>query len=97
MPVFGALGDQTRLRLPVRLGLEGPLSISRLSDGAGVTRQAVTKHLQVLADAGLECRSRKGREQLWHVEERPLDEAVPRDLTAYTYGCNFDEGQDGCH
>jgi DNA-binding transcriptional ArsR family regulator len=75
VPVFAALGDQTRLRLLVRLGRDGPLSISRLSDGAGVTRQAVTRHLRVLADAGLARGSRKGREQFWHVEAETLNEA----------------------
>jgi len=74
-PVFAALGDQTRLRLVARLGREGPLSISRLSAGAGVTRQAVTKHLRVLADAGLARGLRQGREQLWHLEAAPLAEA----------------------
>src|SRR5665213_2837177 len=44
-PVFAALGDPTRLGLVARLGAEGPLSIARLSDGATVTRQAVSKHL----------------------------------------------------
>jgi len=74
-PVFAALGDETRLRLVARLGREGPLSISRLSDGAGVTRQAVAKHLRVLADAGLASGSRQGREQIWHLEAAGLDEA----------------------
>jgi DNA-binding transcriptional ArsR family regulator len=74
-PVFAALGDQRRLRLLARLGEEGPLSISRLSDGAGITRQAVTKHLQVLADAGLAISLRHGREQLWQLEAARLDEA----------------------
>lgn len=74
-PVFAALGDERRLRLLARLGGEGPLSISRLSDGAGITRQAVTKHLQVLADAGLATSLRRGREQLWQLEAAPLDEA----------------------
>jgi len=74
-PVFAALGDQTRLRLVARLGLEGPLSISRLSDGAGVTRQAVTKHLRVLADAGLARGLRQGREQFWELETAQLAEA----------------------
>ncbi len=74
-PVFAALGDQTRLRLVARLCREGPLSISRLSDGAGVTRQAVTKHLRVLAGAGLARGSRRGREQLWELEAAPLAEA----------------------
>jgi DNA-binding transcriptional ArsR family regulator len=75
VPVFAALGDQTRLRLVARLGSEGPLSISRLSDGVGITRQAVTKHLHVLADVGLARGSRKGREQFWQLEAEPLDEA----------------------
>jgi DNA-binding transcriptional ArsR family regulator len=74
-PVFAALGDQRRLRLLARLGEEGPLSISRLSEGAGITRQAVTKHLQVLADAGLAISLRHGREQLWQLEAARLDEA----------------------
>jgi DNA-binding transcriptional ArsR family regulator len=74
-PVFAALGDQTRLRLVARLGREGPLSISRLSDGSGVTRQAVTKHLGVLAGAGLARGSRQGREQVWTLEAAPLDQA----------------------
>jgi len=74
-PVFAALGDPTRLRLVARLGREGPLSISRLSDDAGVTRQAVAKHLRVLADAGLARGSRQGREQRWQLETAALDEA----------------------
>jgi DNA-binding transcriptional ArsR family regulator len=75
VPVFAALGDQTRLHLVARLGREGPLSISRLSDGAGVTRQAVTKHLRVLAGAGLARGLRQGREQLWQLEAERLAEA----------------------
>ena len=74
-PVFAALGDQTRLRLVARLGSEGPLSISRLADGADVTRQAVAKHLRVLADAGLASGVRRGRERLWRLEAAPLEEA----------------------
>ena len=74
-PVFAALGDRTRLRLVARLGREGPLSISRLKDGTEVTRQAVTKHLRVLADAGLARGERQGREQLWQLGRAPLDDA----------------------
>ncbi len=50
-------------------------SVTEETSPAGVTRQAVTKHLRVLADAGLARGSRKGREQLWHVEAEPLAEA----------------------
>ncbi len=74
-PVFAALGDRTRLRLVARLGSEGPLSIARLTDGTDVTRQAVTKHLRVLADAGLARNVRRGREQLWQLEAASLEEA----------------------
>ena len=67
-PVFAALGDQTRLRLVARLCAEGPLPIVRLSHGMDVTRQAVTKHLYALADAGLVRAERKGRERIWRIK-----------------------------
>jgi DNA-binding transcriptional ArsR family regulator len=51
------------------------MSIARLTHGASVTRQAVTKHLQVLAHAGLACSSRLGRESLWELEPEPFDTA----------------------
>ncbi|MBB4637439.1 ArsR/SmtB family transcription factor [Longimicrobium terrae] len=65
VPVFAALGDATRLGLVGRLSAEGPLSITRLSEGTGVTRQAVTRHLHALGDAGLVRDSRRGRERVW--------------------------------
>jgi DNA-binding transcriptional ArsR family regulator len=74
-PVFAALGDTTRLGLVGRLSRDGPLSITRLTDGAGVTRQAVTKHLLVLADAGLVHGTRHGRQSLWTLQAAPLQEA----------------------
>lgn len=74
-PVFAALGDATRLRLVARLCADGPLSIARLSEDAGVTRQAITKHLHALADAGLAQASRRGRERIWELEPRRLDRA----------------------
>jgi DNA-binding transcriptional ArsR family regulator len=74
-PIFAALGDETRLRLLLRLGAGGPLSISRLTEGSGITRQGVTKHLRVLAGAGLVRSTRRGKESLWQVEQRRLEEA----------------------
>jgi len=74
-PVFAALGDETRLRLVARLCTDGPLSTSRLSDGAEVTRQAITKHLEALAEAGLVRDSRSGRERIWELEPRRLGAA----------------------
>jgi len=74
-PIFAALGDETRLRLVARLGTDGPLSIARLTAGTDVTRQAVTKHLHVLAGAGLARGMRQGRERLWELEPQPLQDA----------------------
>ena len=74
-PVFAALGDELRLRLVERLCTGGPQSIARLTEGTRVTRQAVTKHLQVLADAGLARSARSGRESIWEIEPQKLDEA----------------------
>ncbi|HVW71190.1 MAG TPA: metalloregulator ArsR/SmtB family transcription factor [Steroidobacteraceae bacterium] len=73
--VFAALGDKTRLDLVARLCSGGPLSITRLTAGADVTRQAITKHLQILAGAGIVRDTRVGRERLWEVETRQLEEA----------------------
>jgi DNA-binding transcriptional ArsR family regulator len=74
-PVFAALGDEQRLRIVARLSSEGPLSITRLSEGAAVTRQAVTKHLHVLEEAGLVRSAREGRENVWQLEPRRLEKA----------------------
>ena len=74
-PVFGALGDETRLRIVDQLSTEGPLSITRLSDGAPVTRQAITKHLHALAHAGLVRGARRGRERIWELDGRRFEEA----------------------
>ena len=74
-PLFAALGDATRLALLVTLCSGGPLSIARLSDHFAVSRQAITKHLDVLADAGLVRSSRQGRERIWEFEPGRLEEA----------------------
>jgi DNA-binding transcriptional ArsR family regulator len=72
-PVFAALGDATRLAVVARLCNDGPLSISRLSESVAVSRQAVTKHLETLADAGLVRDARHGRERIWELEPRRLE------------------------
>lgn len=71
-PVFAALGDDTRLGLLRRLAAEGPLSITQLSEGTGVTRQAITRHLHTLGDAGLIRDRRRGRERLWELDPEQL-------------------------
>ncbi len=74
-PVFAALGDPTRLALLDRLSTAGPLSITRLTAGTKISRQAITKHLHVLADAGLVRDVRRGREHYWEFEPVRLAEA----------------------
>jgi DNA-binding transcriptional ArsR family regulator len=74
-PIFAALGDETRLRLVARLCAGGPQSIARLTVGSQVTRQAVAKHLLVLADAGLVRGERQGRESRWALEPEQLEAA----------------------
>jgi DNA-binding transcriptional ArsR family regulator len=70
--VFFALGDETRLRLVSRLCKAGPLSIARLRTDFDITRQAVSKHLRVMEDAGLVHRLQVGRESRWRIEPKRL-------------------------
>lgn len=71
-PLFAALGDGTRLRLVGRLASGGPASITELSGEAAVSRQAVSKHLDVLARAGLVRDRREGRERIVELEPARL-------------------------
>ena len=74
-PMFAALGDETRLVLMARLSSDGPLSITQLTAGSAVTRQAITKHLNVLATAGLVSDLRRGRERIWELEPERMEAA----------------------
>jgi DNA-binding transcriptional ArsR family regulator len=73
--LFSALGDPTRLGVLRRLGTAGALSATALSHGARVTRQAIVKHLQVLEGAGLVTPEKQGREVLYALDPRRLDDA----------------------
>jgi DNA-binding transcriptional ArsR family regulator len=74
-PIFAALGDEMRLRLIAALCVGGAMSIAQLTAGTDITRQAVTKHLDVLAAAGLVRDSKVGRERRWEFDPAQLDEA----------------------
>jgi len=74
-PIFAALGDETRLRMIAVLCAGGAMSIAQLTAGTDITRQAVTKHLLVLADAGLVRDVKVGRERLWEFEPSQLEAA----------------------
>jgi len=72
--LFAALGDATRLTLIRQLSDGGPASISVLAERQDMTRQGVTKHLQVLAAAGIIDGTRQGREQVWTLNPKRLAE-----------------------
>ena len=71
-PVFAALGDETRLSLVAKLSRGQPSSISQLTEGSKLTRQAITKHLRVLERAGIVHSVRAGRESLFEFDPGPM-------------------------
>ena len=73
-PVFAALGDETRLSLVSRLCGGQPRSISQLTEGSQLTRQAITKHLRVLERAEILHSVRAGREKLFAYDPEPVEE-----------------------
>lgn len=73
--VFAALGDPTRLKLVAVLCAGGALSIAQLTASTDISRQGVTKHLQVLAEAGVVRDVKQGRERLWQLEPGQIEEA----------------------
>ncbi len=72
--VFAALGDATRLSVLTKLCDGRAQSISRLTAGTKLSRQAVTKHLRVLENAGVVRSIHRGRESLFELEPRPIEE-----------------------
>jgi DNA-binding transcriptional ArsR family regulator len=73
-PVFAALGDETRLTLVAKLCAGPPRSISQLTAGSRLTRQAVSKHLRVLEDAGIVAGVRMGRERRYEFKPARLED-----------------------
>jgi DNA-binding transcriptional ArsR family regulator len=72
--VFAALGDETRLALVARLSDGLAASISQLTEGSRLTRQAITKHLRVLERARIVHGVRAGRERMFELDPKPIDE-----------------------
>ena len=72
-PVFAALGDETRLSLVAKLCGRRPYSISQLTRGSKLTRQAITKHLRVLESVGIVHSVRSGRESLFEFDPQPIE------------------------
>ena len=73
--IFAALGDPTRLKLVALLCAGGAFSIAQLTANTNISRQGVTKHLQVLAEAGVVRDVKQGRERLWQLDPLQIEEA----------------------
>jgi DNA-binding transcriptional ArsR family regulator len=73
--VFAALGDVTRLKLVAVLCAGGAFSITQLTTHTEISRQAVSKHLHTLAEAGVVRDVKHGRERLWQIEPARIEEA----------------------
>jgi DNA-binding transcriptional ArsR family regulator len=71
--VFAALGDETRLLLVAKLSGGRPYSISQLTEGSKLTRQAITKHLRVLESVGMVHGARTGRESRFEFNPQPIE------------------------
>lgn len=74
-PLFAALGDGTRLALVATLSDGQPRSIIQLTEGSKLTRQAMTKHIRILEEAGLVRSSKAGRQSLCALETAPIEAA----------------------
>lgn len=70
--VFHAVADPTRRVILRSLRDDGPLSVKALSDPLPMSRQAVTKHLDILEAAGLVGRVTRGRERIHYLKSEPL-------------------------
>jgi DNA-binding transcriptional ArsR family regulator len=73
--VFSALSDPTR-RSVMRLLSEGDANATEIAEQLPVSRQAVTKHLSALSDAGLVTSERDGREKRYHFTPAPFRDAM---------------------
>jgi DNA-binding transcriptional ArsR family regulator len=73
-PILAALGDESRLQIVAKLCRVGPLSTTKLAADSDITRQAVTKHMHALLAAGLVRSERQGRERIWTLEPRRIED-----------------------
>ena len=73
---FLAISDATRRHVLEQLRTQGPLSVTDLSEPLSITRQAVTKHLDVLESAGLLEYERLGRRRIHRLKAQPLEDVA---------------------
>jgi uncharacterized protein YndB with AHSA1/START domain/DNA-binding transcriptional ArsR family regulator len=81
--VFRALSDPARRRLLDRLNERNGLTLTELCADMGMTRQSVSKHLDVLETTGLVATSRRGREKLHYLNAAPINDIADRWIRTY--------------
>jgi DNA-binding transcriptional ArsR family regulator len=74
--IFSALADPTRRAVILALSESGPVTATTLAAELPVTRQAVVKHLEALAEAGLAQAERSGKEMRYRLTPAPLTDAM---------------------
>lgn len=74
--VFRALADSRRRDILHTVAAQGDVTATELARRMPVSRQAVSKHLALLADVGLVSARQVGRETRWHFDPAPLDQAA---------------------
>ncbi len=76
--VFRALADASRRKLLDRLHAQNGQTLGELCRGLDMTRQAVAKHLAILAQASLVSWKRRGREKFHFINPVPINEIAER-------------------
>jgi DNA-binding transcriptional ArsR family regulator len=76
--VFRALADESRRALLDRLHARNGQTLGELCRGLDMTRQAVAKHLAILAEANLVSWKRQGREKFHFINPVPINEIAER-------------------
>ena len=84
--VFKALADATRRKLLDRLHAQNGQTLNQLCEGLGMSRQAVTKHLDVLEQASLVVPLKRGREKLHYLNPVPIHAIAERWIGKYERG-----------
>jgi DNA-binding transcriptional ArsR family regulator len=85
-PVFKALADPARRALLDSLRERGGQTLSELLRGHAMSRQALTKHLDILEAANLVVSERRGRERLHHLNPVPIQEIADRWIGKFQRG-----------
>ncbi|CAN5546609.1 hypothetical protein BH11ACT6_BH11ACT6_55510 [soil metagenome] len=73
--IFDALGDPNRLQIVIGLCDDGPSSTLQVAQAVPLSRQAATKHLELLQAVGVVSSVKHGRERIWTVQQQPLTAA----------------------